>query len=315
MKTSGSHRRVLRPPGFTLIELLVVIAIIAILIALLVPAVQKVRESAARTQCINNMKQIVLGTHGYHDANKLLPGNSQAEGGWDWNYQKTQSSWSWLARTLPFIDQGPLYTQMGIPTNTFLQDQALLQIGLAVFWCPSDNSRSLSPDMNRANLQGVPIATSNYKGVSGDCWGYGTFVNNTGRCAGKDGLISGSGIFIRDQTNASVKLIQITDGTSNTFLLGEDIPEIDAHCTWPYSNGTIGTCAIPPNVMKRANGTLYDPYGDWPEIYSFRSRHIGGLHFGFADGTVRFVHDTIPLQTYRALATIAGSEPVDSNSL
>jgi prepilin-type N-terminal cleavage/methylation domain-containing protein len=303
------------PGGFTLIELLVVIAIIAILIALLVPAVQKVREAAARTQCQNNLKQIALATHGYHDAKKMFPANSQDEGGWDWNYQKDHRSWSWLARILPYLDQGPLFNQAGVETNTFLQSQALLTTGIAVYWCPSDNSRSISPDLNRANLQTVPMSTSNYKGVTGDCWGYGTFVNNTGPCAGKDGLVTGSGIFTRGDIKLPMKMAKITDGTSNTFLAGEDIPEIDAHCAWFYANGSVGTCAIPPNVMKKANGTLYDPYGDWPEIYSFRSRHSGGLFFAFADGTVRFISASIPLTTYRALATIASNETVDISGL
>ena len=163
----------LRPRGrsaFTLIELLVVIAIIAILIGLLVPAVQKVREAAARAQCENNFKQIILATHGYHDTYKFFPGNSQDEGGWDWNYQKNRKSWSWLARALPYVEQGPLYRQAGVETNTFLQSQALLTTGVPIFWCPSDNSQSLSPSTNRANLQGVPMSTSNYKGVTGDCW-------------------------------------------------------------------------------------------------------------------------------------------------
>src|SRR5262249_55202190 len=94
--------------AFTLIELLVVIAIIAILIGLLLPAVQKVREAAARAQCSNNMKQIVLAAHNFHDVYKRFPGNSQSEGGWDWNYQKNRRSWSWLARMLPFLEQGNL---------------------------------------------------------------------------------------------------------------------------------------------------------------------------------------------------------------
>src|SRR6185312_13535046 len=94
--------------GFTLIELLVVIAIIAILIALLVPAVQKVREAAARTQCVNNLKQIGLATHGYHDANKKMPSNRTPN---TYGYDINGSSWSWLSRILPYVEQGPLYTQ------------------------------------------------------------------------------------------------------------------------------------------------------------------------------------------------------------
>src|SRR2546425_3760889 len=106
---SGSRRlRRWRPSAFTLIELLVVIAIIAILIALLVPAVQKVREAAARTQCANNLKQIALAVHAYHDANKYFPVNSlitdQAD---NW----IEKNWSWMARILPYIEQGNLYTQ------------------------------------------------------------------------------------------------------------------------------------------------------------------------------------------------------------
>jgi prepilin-type N-terminal cleavage/methylation domain-containing protein len=117
-------RRPVRPaerPGFTLIELLVVIAIIAVLIGLLLPAVQKVREAAARMQCTNNLKQIVLAAHEYHDAQGHFPANSQDEGGWDWNYQRNRRSWSWQARLLPFLEQEPLYNQAKIDTNTLSQ--------------------------------------------------------------------------------------------------------------------------------------------------------------------------------------------------
>jgi prepilin-type N-terminal cleavage/methylation domain-containing protein/prepilin-type processing-associated H-X9-DG protein len=299
-------------PGFTLIELLVVIAIIAILIALLVPAVQKVREAAARAQCENNMKQIVLGAHQFHDENKAFPWNSQDENGWNWTFQQTAKSWSWLARMLPYIEQGAFYTQAGIDTNTFLQSQQYIQIGLAIFFCPSDNASSISPDQNRANLgniagpPGTMAALSNYKGVTGDCWCAGTYVNKCrydGRC---DGLQYGDGVFYRDMTSGPTRINMITDGTSNTFFLGEDIPELDAHCTWPYANGTLGTCAIPPNVMAPPPGN--DIYQGWPWLYSFRSRHQGGLNFGLADGSVRFVSDQIALPTYRALATIASAD-------
>jgi prepilin-type N-terminal cleavage/methylation domain-containing protein/prepilin-type processing-associated H-X9-DG protein len=294
--------------GFTLIELLVVIAIIAVLIGLLLPAVQKIREAANRLSCTNNLKQIVLAAHNFHDAQGRFPGNSQDEGGWDWNYQRNRRSWSWLARLLPYVEQDALYQEAKIDTNTLAQSQTYLATGLAVFFCPSDNSRSLHPSINRANLQGVPIATSNYKGVTGDCWCWGTYAN---KCAANcNGLTAGNGVFSRGDVKSPRRLAEITDGTSNTFFAGEDVPEIDAHCTWPYANGTLGTGAIPPNVMKRPNGTTYDPYLNWPEIYSFRSRHAGGLNFGFADGSVHFISASIPLPIYRALATIHGGEVV-----
>src|SRR5476649_1396895 len=106
--------------GFTLIELLVVIAIIAILIALLVPAVQKVREAAARTQCVNNLKQLGLGVHGYHDAYKQIPPNATAIA-YSWASDSAASGptiWSWIARILPYIEQGALATQYNIPGGT-----------------------------------------------------------------------------------------------------------------------------------------------------------------------------------------------------
>jgi prepilin-type processing-associated H-X9-DG protein len=294
-----------------LIELLVVIAIIAILIGLLLPAVQKVREAAARMACTNNLKQIVLAAHNFHDAQKHFPANSQDEGGWDWNYQGKRRSWSWLARLLPYLEQDPLYVQAKVDTNTLSQSLPYLGTGLSVFFCPSDTSRNLNPSLNRANLQGVLIATSNYKGVTGDCWCWGTYAN---KCSGNcNGLTSGDGVFSRGDIASPRRMAEITDGTSNTFFAGEDIPEIDAHCTWPYANGTLGTCAIPPNVMKRPNGTLYDPYLDWPEIYSFRSRHTNGLNFAFVDGSVQFIRGAIPLTTYRALATINGGEAINGS--
>src|SRR5690349_14109188 len=94
--------------GFTLVELLVVIAIIGVLVALLLPAVQSAREAARRMQCSNNLRQLGLAAHNFHDVEGRLPYNTQYQGGWDWNYQQNQRSWSCLARMLPYIEQANL---------------------------------------------------------------------------------------------------------------------------------------------------------------------------------------------------------------
>ena len=313
-------RRSKTGPAFTLIELLVVIAIIAILIGLLLPAVQKVREAAARASCQNNLKQIALACHNFHDAEGTLPYNTQNEGGWDWNYQRNWRSWSFLARVLPYVEQSPLKDRLNIRNttdieangNTFLQNQALLNTPIKFFFCPSDDAQSKLADNIRANLQGVTVTLSNYKGVNGSNWCWGTFVNNgpSGNC---DGLTRGDGVFYRRDFQKKKRLTDITDGTSGTFMIGEDIPSINAHCTWPYANGVGGTTAVPPNWNKRPNGTLYDPYNDWPHLYSFRSRHPGGVQFATADGAVRFLPQTMSLAAYRAMGTYAAGDGVGSN--
>jgi prepilin-type N-terminal cleavage/methylation domain-containing protein/prepilin-type processing-associated H-X9-DG protein len=301
-------------PAFTLIELLVVIAIIGVLISLLLPAVQKVREAAARASCANNMKQIVLASHNYHDSFQYFPTNSQNEGGWNWSFQRTTKSWSWLTRLLPYLEQQNLLTQLNVDENTLGQDPTLLTIGLKIFYCPSDTASSLNPSDDRANLgklSGDPwtyAATSNYKGVTGECWCWGSYQNNcTSHC---NGLNQGDGMFASrdDLAGGKVDFASVTDGTSNTFFIGEDIPALNAHCTWPYANGSLGTCAIPPNQNVPYAGA--DIYLGWPDLYSFRSRHPGGLQFGFADGSVHFVKDSIPLPVYRALASRNGGESV-----
>ena len=299
--------------AFTLIELLVVIAIIAILIGLLLPAVQKVREAAARMSCQNNLKQIGLACHNYHDANGSFPTNSQAEGGWNWSYQRNQRSWSWLSRLLGYMEQGNLYNQLNVAGgNTLGQSQALLTTGIKNFWCPSDNAIGQNPSDNRANLgklAGSPwtfAATSNYKGVTGNCWCWGSYQNIcSGTC---NGLNIGNGMFAsRDATGGPITLAaDVPDGTSNTFLAGEDIPSLNAHCSWPYANTSLGSCAIPPNQNLPFGGS--DIYNGWPNLYSFRSRHTGGLQFVFADGSVHFISQSIALLTYRALASRNGNE-------
>jgi len=112
-----------------------------------------------------------------------------------------------------------------------------------------------------------------------------------------------------------MRLAEITDGTSNTYMIGEDVPELIQWNAWAYTNGSTATCAIPPNVGI----TVGDPdtgkagFGRWPTRYSFRSRHPSGVNFALADGSVRFVSNNIPLLLYRQMATRAGGEAVTSD--
>jgi prepilin-type N-terminal cleavage/methylation domain-containing protein/prepilin-type processing-associated H-X9-DG protein len=311
--------------GFTLVELLVVIAIIGVLVALLLPAVQSAREAARRMQCSNNLRQIALAAHGFHDVESRLPYNTQYQGGWDWNYQQNQRSWSCIARILPYLEQANLKEQLQIQNTTNLasdtagktlgQNLTILATPIKSFFCPSDVAIQKKADNIRANLQGVTITLSNYKGVNGSNWCWGnTIVNgpaSTLTIAGVsdcDGLQRGNGVFFRLDFLKKQRLANITDGTSNTFMFGEDIPSIDAHCTWPYANGVGGTTAIAPNQVKKPDGTLYDPYNDWPFLYSFRSRHPSGLQFAYVDGSVRFIQNNVAAQTYRDLSTVDGGE-------
>jgi len=312
--------------GFTLVELLVVIAIIGVLVALLLPAVQSAREAARRMQCSNNLRQISLAAHNFHDVEGRLPYNTQFQGGWDWAYQQNQRSWSCLARILPYLEQGNLKEQLQIlnTTNsatdnagkTMGQNLSILATQIKAFYCPSDTAIQTKADNIRANLQGATITLANYKGVNGSNWCWGTFINNgppstltMSGVADCDGLQRGNGVFFRLDFLKKQRLANITDGTSNTFMFGEDIPSISAHCTWPYSNGVGGTTAVPPNWNKKPNnGGLYDPYNDWPHLYSFRSRHPSGVQFAYVDGSVRFIQNAIAAQTYRDLSTTEGGE-------
>jgi len=310
----------LRRSAFTLIELLVVIAIIAILIGLLLPAVQKVRESAARTTCGNNLKQIALAANNYHALHQRLPinqyGDYTAPNAYGGPYENS-SSWSWLALILPFLEQENLYTTGGIP-NTPLDQSSAPAVVVKTFLCPSDSAiiAGPQPEVSHYLRTGFLVGLTNYKGVQGGNFCWSPWVNPGANGCSCEPWASGDGIIYPMDWQLSLRLTDILDGTSNTFMIGEDIWRGDVPGPGRYGKGFAWchaveaclTCAIPPNALQ-PDGNEF-PSDDWINRHGFKSKHPGGLQFATADGSVRFISDSIPLGLYRALATRAGGEPV-----
>ena len=333
MKSSTKNQR-----GFTLIELLVVIAIIAVLIALLLPAVQQAREAARRSTCKNNLKNLALACHNYHDTYNCLPLNYGACCAAATINQQT----TWIKSLFPYIEQSSLYEQIDFnyglendprangQTNPALMPNpsngSIATQQIAILRCPSDthNGRLNS----RANIRNVDYGVMNYKGVLGANWTWGTWIVNTGVHATTKWGVSGDPFghggngMIQPGRNAArpsaFNLAEVSDGTSNTFMLGEAVPRWCTHTWWWYPNGSTATCAIPPNAVDPtcpqylATNTkiqnLNACWGYWQGNYSFYSRHTGGLHFAMGDGSVQFINDNIDLNIYRSSATMSNGE-------
>ncbi|MCI0705717.1 MAG: DUF1559 domain-containing protein [Planctomycetia bacterium] len=316
--------------AFTLIELLVVIAIIAILIGLLLPAVQKVREAAARSDCSNNLKQLALAVHGYHDANGRFPYNGDAANP-NCCWAASKGSWSWIARMLPHIEQDNLHKAIGLGTNPNIPQnvpnpatatptaaQAIIQAGVRVeiktLRCRADKTPPTRT--NTANWPGgTVIGVTSYKGVSGGNWAWGStspinFRFNAGGQYGTNGLDTANGIFYRSDVRRPLRMEHISDGTSNTLMIGEDIGSLNIHNAWPYANTSNGTCSIPLNNALTPGQPGYNSPGDWPNVYSFRSNHTQGANFAKADGSVIFVRQSINLDNYRAACSLDGKETI-----
>jgi prepilin-type N-terminal cleavage/methylation domain-containing protein/prepilin-type processing-associated H-X9-DG protein len=294
--------------GFTLIELLVVIAIIAILIGLLLPAVQKIREAANRMKCSNNLKQIGLAIHNHHDSRGQLPVSTSP---WPGEYTGTPQNAifngrGWILEILPEMEQDNLYRQLEpTRTQTFFSYSATSLAGTSMtpyatsqlksFRCPSDGKTPrTSFDQWQWNSPARETALTNYKGVIGDLrmGGWGTGAPDA------HWTTDVPGVFFRNSYQRPLTFASVGDGLSNTFFVGEDVPFHNYHSALLYANGDYASCHQPLNYFPNPP----NPF-NWPEVMSFRSMHSGGANFLMGDGGVKFIRDSINFQVYRETCT------------
>ncbi len=339
----------MRRNGFTLIELLVVIAIIAVLISLLLPAVQSAREAARRMQCTNNLKQIGLAPHNYESTNGAFPPTSILAGVEPGSrVPQFKSNWSVLARIAPFLEQGAMFNSMnfatkpGNPPNTTIQ-----RLTVKTFICPSDPVQDPAPN-NDSGIAGVV----SYGNVVGD-WYVWEELGPINRVA--------------FSPNVSKRLAEFTDGLSNTLLFSEsqighyefrhcsslstlsytnypDVPGSPAliaaiapscdpittvqqgHIAW--TNGSVFnsgvTTALTPNSRVIVPGFGTNSYdlvtsdenqgGPVYAALTADSYHPGGVNCLLGDGSVKFIKNSVNGQAWRALGSIAGGEVISGDS-
>jgi prepilin-type N-terminal cleavage/methylation domain-containing protein/prepilin-type processing-associated H-X9-DG protein len=304
-----------RRSGFTLVESLVVIAIIGILIGLLVPAVQQVREAAARAQCLNNLKQIGLACHSHHDTYKRLPG-----GGWGWNWVGDPDRGSgrsqpggWVYHLLPYVEQQAL---RGLGAGgTLAQKQAaalqLLATPLALFNCPTRRSGGPYPSndtpyfvVDVAHAVFPPlVARADYAANAGSRFSDEFFPGPASLAQGDapnypwPDVSSCTGLIFQ---RSEIRLTAVLRGTSNVYLVGERYLNVDNYENGQdradneslyvgYDNDLNRMTFVPP---------LQDQAG-YSDPFAFGSAHAAGFNMGYADGSVRFVEYGIDLATHQ----------------
>lgn len=322
-----------RKRGFTLIELLVVIGVISVLVALILPAVQQAREAARRTQCRNNLKQMGLAIHAYHDVHQSFPpaylmapktttppiqngtrGRGSREPAWVFDFlpppaaviEPVMPGWGWGSLILPFIDQSAIGSRIdyGIAMDQPIHDDERM-IPLTLYTCPSDSEAGTFSVLSQSNKFIGDAATNSYAAS----YGAGGLINTDPQ--------NGNGVF---QCNVGIRLHQIRDGTSHTLAIGERAASFakspwagvltDGTCrTTPGAPVYIATMSGEPSlVMARVNNlALNSPFS---EPYDFFSPHSSTVHFLFADGAVRGVSMFVDLSVLTSLATREGNEPV-----
>lgn len=291
--------------GFTLVELLVVIAIIGVLVGLLLPAVQAAREAARRMSCTNNLRQLGLALHNYHDAFRSFPSG--------WMPSSTPDvdngfgeRWGWTVFVLPHLEQSPLYEQLNVSNGRQpipLANDPRAQTVLGILICPSDPAEAINESYPDPNGNFYP--KSNYPAVHGRSEEVSILTNG------------GNGLFSK---GSRIRFADVTDGTSNTFAIGErdtrssrrgifgSLGDPYRHAavwiramprpgsitpTTQHGRSVTGVCTDLPNSTRLLNGASSRAFG---------SGHTGGAHFAFADNSVQFIGQTIDPITYGRLA-------------
>lgn len=295
-----------RPRGFTLIELLVVIAIIAVLIALLLPAVQQAREAARRTQCKNNLKQLGLALHNYHDVHNSFPPSMifqtpalTARG----NRANRAGGWAWSAMILPFMEQSNLHSRInfGLPMSDPI-NLPVISARMPYALCPTSNSPDyikLAPASAGADpLRNPGFAPTNYVGCSGSFVQSAYYDQPEGRK---------NGIMIED---SRMGIGKITDGTSNTIMVGEAVFYGNGEVQGGSPSGAfywdpnlygriqyaVQTADCPECIVRNGEIRMNPPKltsNDLTRRNAFGSQHVGGAHFLLADGSARFISESL----------------------
>ncbi len=324
-----------RQRGFTLVELLVVIAVIGMLVSLLLPAVQAARESARRSQCSNNLRQIGLGMLAFHDAKGAFPAAYLSQPGGAMGPADSETGdagpgWTCLVQILPFIEQGNLHASFDLKSPCWapVNAQAALKV-VPTYLCPSVSVESTHYVVKRAD--GTPLAD----------FGRSHYVANAGRNEVWEDLDQNltneaDGPLFR---NSRIRIKDITDGTSHTVFLGEKTPFhsdatwvgiVPGSTTFPSGNFPVATGdAAAPQINVHSGPSddhghddedghdhhatiIHPPNGPFGYVDEMYSEHDGGCYVAFGDGSVRFIDEQINPLVWSAMSSRAGGETLDS---
>ncbi|MDZ4656188.1 MAG: DUF1559 domain-containing protein [Bythopirellula sp.] len=337
------HKRNMR--AFTLVELLVVIAIIGVLVALLLPAVQAAREAARRIQCSNNLKNLGLACLNFHDVSKHYPTSNMQWG----HEKRTADCAStpqvivdvqppaldveltgkgFIVDILPQLEQAAMqdliaenskgkFNVYNANIGQGMGHQALkdtVRTQLPVITCPSDPSAV--PSDQQYYWPNRVVATTSYKGCIGDS----LLSTNATPCSTQavppaigspdtHSTMSNNGIFQRTSLWQPLNMKSVSDGTSNTFMIGENVVSTDYHSAAYFADGDWATCSIPLNYLQmNQTPAWYTDGTNSKTVRGFKSLHPGGVQFVMADGSVQFIQEGIDTVSYRALSTREGGE-------